>query len=114
VIKPLLLNLERQGSTIMSKYTDTILKQFKNLKTTMSELVSADNKENKRSYIELDPASHELLKQIADKQNTTVEVIYSQAIEHFIANQTKQSNTHISMEQKENNPILSLGNLSKH
>lgn len=79
----------------------------------MSELVLTDNKENKRSYIQLDPETHELLKQIADKRNTTVEVIYSQAIEHYIATQTKQSKSHISMEQKENNPILGLENLSK-
>jgi len=102
----------RQGRT-MSNSTKTIQSQFRTFKSTLKEMISSEKNEDTRPIIELDPRTFEIIKNIAREQKMSVETVYAQAIEHYISKWEDQSNSPITEEQKDNNPILHLDNLTK-
>jgi low affinity Fe/Cu permease len=95
----------------MSKYTHYIQKRFNDFKSKTRELISAEKQETDNPFIELDAKTYEKLKEIADTQESNVEAILNQAVENYIAIKTNQPELYITMEQRENNPILNLDNL---
>jgi low affinity Fe/Cu permease len=95
----------------MSKYIHYIQKRFNDLKAKTRELISAEKQETDNPFIELDAETYEKLKEIADTQESNVEAILNQAVENYIAIKTNQPELYITMEQRENNPILNLDNL---
>lgn len=98
----------------MSNYKKYIQKQFQNLKSTATGLISPENKkENEQHFIELDTAMYDKLKEIADSEQITVESVFNHAIELYISKYKKQFRSQMTLEQKENNPVLYLNNLSK-
>lgn len=79
-------------------------------KSTASEFISSKNEEE--DTLELNPQYYVELKAIADMQHTTVQAIVNRIIVQYLANVPYES-TLISVDQKEDNPLLYLDGICK-
>lgn len=98
----------------MDKWKLYMKNQLRKLKTTTSGFISESGRtDDEAPLIELDPRSYELLKEIADRGQTSVAVLVNRAISQFIDNYDKENKRRISIEQKEKNPLLHLDAFTK-
>lgn len=82
-------------------------------KSTASEFISSRNEEEEEEgTLELNPQYYVELKAIADMQNTTVQAIVNRIIVQYLAGAPYES-TPISVDQKEDNPLLYLDGICK-
>jgi predicted choloylglycine hydrolase len=97
---------------MVNNYKRFIQNQFKKAKSTASEFISSKNEEQEESAIELNPQYYVELKAIADKQHTSVQAIVNGLIVQYLASAPSEL-THISVDQKEDNPLLYLDGICK-
>ena len=81
-------------------------------KSTASEFISSRNEEQEEGIIELNPQYYAELKAIADMQHTTVQAIVNGIIVQYLASAPYEP-TPISVDQKEDNPLLYLDGICK-
>jgi hypothetical protein len=86
---------------------------MKKLKTSANQLVGDRGDQSPDTAIELDAREYEILRQRAERQNTTVQALVSRAVKQFIEQQSKESRSQVSLEQKERNPMLHLDALTQ-
>ncbi|OMF26739.1 hypothetical protein BK133_20075 [Paenibacillus sp. FSL H8-0548] len=97
---------------MVNNYKRFIKNQFEKAKSTASEFISSRSEEQVESTIELNPQYYVELKAIADKQHTTVQAIVNGIVVQYLASAPNES-THISVDQKEDNPLLYLDGICK-
>ncbi|MDQ8739253.1 hypothetical protein [Paenibacillus sp. LHD-38] len=97
---------------MVNNYKRFIQNQFVKVKSTASEFISSRSEEQVESTIELNPQYYVELKAIADMQNTTVQAIVNGIIVQYLASAQNDS-TSISVDQKEDNPLLYLDGICK-
>jgi predicted choloylglycine hydrolase len=95
-----------------NNYKRFIQNQFEKAKSTASEFISTRSEEQEESTIELNPQYYVELKAIADMQHTTVQAIVNGIIVQHLAS-AKYESTSISVDQKEDNPLLYLVGICK-
>jgi len=95
-----------------NNYKRFIQNQFEKAKSTASEFISSRTEEQEEGTIELKPQFYVELKAIADMQNTTVQAIVNGIIVQYLASASYES-TPISVDQKEDNPLLYLDGICK-
>lgn len=81
-------------------------------KSTASEFISSRSEEQEEGAVELNPQYYVELKAIADTQHTTVQAIVNGIIAQYLASVPYES-TPISVDQKEDNPLLYLDGICK-
>jgi hypothetical protein len=95
-----------------NNYKRFIQNQFEKAKSTASEFISSRSEEKEEGTIELNPQYYVELKAIADMQHTTVQAIVNGIIVQYLASAPYES-TPISVDQKEDNPLLYLDGICK-
>ncbi len=95
-----------------NNYKRFIQNQFEKAKSTASEFISSRSEEQEEGTIELNPQYYLELKAIADMQHTTVQAIVDGIIVQYLASAPYES-TPISVDQKEDNPLLYLDGICK-
>lgn len=95
-----------------NNYKRFIQNQFEKAKSTASEFISSRSEEQEEGTIELNPQYYVELKVIADMQHTTVQAIVNGIIVQYLASAPYKS-TPISVDQKEDNPLLYLVGICK-
>lgn len=95
-----------------NNYKRFIQNQFEKAKSTASEFISSRSEEQVEGNIELNPQYYVELKAIADMQHTTVQEIVNGIIAQYLARAPYKS-TPISVDQKEDNPLLYLDGICK-
>ncbi|MNI08103.1 hypothetical protein D3C73_611270 [compost metagenome] len=95
----------------MSNYKRFLHNQLEKAKSTASEFISSKNEED--SSIELDTGMYNELLKIADTRNSSVQHVANEIIAQYLA-AAPQKLPHITVEQKEDNPLLYLDALCKH
>ena len=95
-----------------NNYKSFIQNQFEKAKSTASEFISSRSEEQEEGTMELNPQYYAQLKEIADMQHTTVQAIVNGIIEQYLASAPYES-TPISVDQKEDNPLLYLDGICK-
>lgn len=95
-----------------NNYKRFIQNQFEKAKSTASEFISSRSEEQEEGTIELNPQYYAQLKAIADMQHTTVQAIVGGIIVQYLASAPYES-TPISVDQKEDNPLLYLDGICK-
>lgn len=95
-----------------NNYKRFIQNQFQKAKSTASEFISSRSEEQEEGTIELNPQYYDELKAIADMQHTTVQTIVNGIIVQYLASAPYES-TPISVDQKEDNPLLYLDGICK-
>ncbi len=95
-----------------NNYKRFIQNQFEKAKSTASEFISSRSEEQEEGTIELNPQYYAQLKAIADMQHTTVQAIVDGIIVQYLASAPYES-TPISVDQKEDNPLLYLDGICK-
>lgn len=95
-----------------NNYKRFIQNQFEKAKSTASEFISSRSEEQEEGTIELNPQYYAQLKAIADMQHTTVQAIVDGIIVQYLAS-TPYESTPISVDQKEDNPLLYLDGICK-
>jgi hypothetical protein len=95
-----------------NNYKRFIQNQFEKAKSTASEFISSRSEEQEEGTIELNPQYYVELKAIADMQHTTVQAIVNGIIVQYLASAPYES-TPISVDQKEDNPLLYLVGIAK-
>jgi hypothetical protein len=81
-------------------------------KSTASEFISSRSEEQEEGAIEINPQYYIELKAIADKQQTSVQAIVNGIIVQYLVSAPYES-TPISVDQKEDNPLLYLDGICK-
>lgn len=81
-------------------------------KSVASEFISSRNEEQEECAIELNPQKYAELKAMADMQHTTVQAIVNGIIVQYLASVPYES-TPITVDQKEDNPLLYLDGICK-
>jgi predicted DNA-binding ribbon-helix-helix protein len=97
---------------MVKNYKRFIQNQFEKAKSTASEFISSKSEEQEESTIELNTQYYIELKSIADKQQTTVQAIVNGMIVQYLASIPDERTT-ISVDQKEDNPLLYLDGICK-
>ncbi|WP_169082868.1 hypothetical protein [Paenibacillus sp. PL91] len=97
---------------MVNNYKRFIQNQFQKAKSTASEFISSRNEVQEDSTIELKLQNYVELKAIADKQNTTVQALVNGIIVQYLTS-TPYESTPISVDQKEDNPLLYLDGICK-
>ncbi|MBP1966682.1 hypothetical protein [Paenibacillus aceris] len=95
-----------------NNYKRFIQNQFEKAKSTASEFISSRNEEPEEGIIEINPQYYYELKAIADMQHTTVEAIVNGIIVQYLTSAPHES-APISVDQKEDNPLLYLDGICK-
>ncbi|MFD0693438.1 hypothetical protein ACFQZT_04955 [Paenibacillus sp. GCM10027628] len=95
-----------------NNYKRFIQNQFEKAKSTASEFISSRSEEQEENMIELNPQTYAQLKAIADMQHTTVQAIVSGIIVQHLKSAPDKS-IPISVDQKEENPLLYLDGICK-
>lgn len=95
----------------MANYKRFIQDQFEKAKSTASEFISSKSEDE--GTIELDLQAHEELKNIADQQHTSVQAVVNGILSQYLAS-VRYEAAPISVEQKEDNPLLYLDAICKH
>ncbi|MDQ0878427.1 putative choloylglycine hydrolase [Paenibacillus sp. V4I3] len=95
-----------------NNYKRFIQNQFEKAKSTASEFISSRSEEQEEGTIELDPQYYVELKAIADMQHTTVQAIVNGIIVQYLESAPYEL-TPISVDQKENNPLLYLDGICR-
>ncbi|UKS28438.1 hypothetical protein LOZ80_05740 [Paenibacillus sp. HWE-109] len=95
-----------------NNYKRFIQNQFEKAKSTASEFISSRSEEQEDGIIELNPQYYVELQAIADRQHTTVQAIVNGIIAQYLASAPYES-TPISVDQKEDNPLLYLDGICK-
>ncbi|KRF43767.1 hypothetical protein [Paenibacillus sp. Soil787] len=95
-----------------NNYKRFIQNQFEKAKSSASEFISSRSEEQEEGTIELNPQYYDQLKAIADMQHTTVQEIVNGIIVKHLAGAPYKS-TPISVDQKEDNPLLYLDGICK-
>lgn len=98
----------------MKEYKPFIQNQLQKMKAIASQFTSTKKRDSKNKMIAVDSRSYELLANIAEAQQTTVDAIVNHALEQYIMSRQSQSNLHATLERKEKNPLLYLDALSKN
>ncbi|MDQ0060489.1 hypothetical protein [Paenibacillus harenae] len=96
----------------MNNYKRFVQNQFEKAKATASEFISSKSKVQEEGTIELNPQYYVELKAIADIQHTTVQAIVNGIIVQHLSSAPYES-TPISVDQKEDNPLLYLDGICK-
>jgi hypothetical protein len=97
---------------VANNYKRFIQHQFEKAKSTASELISSRSEEQEEGFIELDRQYYAELKAIADRQDTTVQTFVNGVIAQYLAT-AKYESPPISVDQKEDNPLLYLVGICK-
>lgn len=97
---------------MVNNYKRFIQNQFEKVKSTTSEFISTRSEEQEEGTIELNPQYFAELKAIADMQHTTVQAIVNGIIVQYLTSAPYVS-TPISVDQKEDNPLLYLDGICK-
>jgi hypothetical protein len=95
-----------------NNYKRFIQNQFEKAKSTASEFISSRSEAQEEGTVELNPQYYVELKAIADKQYTTVQAMVNGIIVQYLASAPYES-TPISVDQKEDNPLLYLAGICK-
>ncbi|MDQ0885720.1 putative choloylglycine hydrolase [Paenibacillus sp. V4I9] len=95
-----------------NNYKRFIQNQFEKAKSTASEFISSRSEEQEEGTIELDPQYYVELKAIADMQHTTVQAIVNGILVQYLASASYEL-TPISVDQKEDNPLLYLDGICR-
>lgn len=93
-------------------YKRFIQNQFEKAKSTASEFISPRNEELEEGTIELKSPYYAELKAMADRKQTTVDEIVNEIIAHYLTSSPTKT-TPISVDQKEENPLLYLDGICK-
>ncbi|MDU0200763.1 MULTISPECIES: hypothetical protein [Paenibacillus] len=93
-------------------YKRFIQNQLEKAKSTASEFITSRSEEQEEDTIELSPQAYDELRAIADMQNTTVQEIVNSIIAQYLESSPYEL-THISVDQKEDNPLLYLDGICK-
>jgi predicted choloylglycine hydrolase len=95
-----------------NNYKSFIQNQFEKAKSTASEFISSRSEEQEEDTVEIHPHYYVELKAMADMKQTTVQAIVNEIIvQHLSSTPTKS--TPISVDQKEENPLLYLDGICK-
>ncbi|MDR6550278.1 hypothetical protein [Paenibacillus qinlingensis] len=95
-----------------NNYKRFIQNQYEKAMSTASELISPRNEKQEEGMIELNPQYYDELQAIADMRHTTVQAVVNGIIVQYLTDATYGS-TPISVNQKEDNPLLYLDGLCK-
>ncbi|MDD9268318.1 hypothetical protein ACFPES_14860 [Paenibacillus sp. GCM10023248] len=93
-------------------YKRFIQNQIERAKSTASEFISSRSEEQEEAFIELELENYMELKTIADRQHTSVDAIVNGIIAQYLTSDPYEP-TPISVDQKEDNPLLYLDGLCK-
>lgn len=93
-------------------YKRFIQNQFDRAKSSASEFISSRTKELEEGTIKLNPQYYDELKTIAEIQNKTVQELVNEIFVQFLAKAVYELPP-ISVEQKEDNPLLYLDGICK-
>lgn len=96
----------------MNHYKRFIQNQFEKAKSTATEFISSRSEEPEKNTIELLSQHYVELKALADMQQTTVQAIVNGVVIQYLASTPSESAT-ISVDQKEDNPLLYLDAICK-
>lgn len=98
---------------MVNNYKRFIQNQFEKAKSTASEFISTRSEEElEDGMIELNPQYYVELQEIADMQHTSVQEIVNGIVHQYLANASYESPP-ISVDQKEDNPLLYLVGICK-
>ncbi|WP_424765548.1 hypothetical protein [Paenibacillus sp. sgz302251] len=97
---------------MVNNYKRFIQNQFEKARSTASEFISSRSEEQDEGTIELNPQYYVELKAIADMQHTTVQTIVNGIIVQYLASSPYEA-TPISVDKKEDNPLLYLDGICK-
>jgi hypothetical protein len=95
----------------VSAFANSWVDKIKIRKASSNFLFKTKERE-RTTCIELDPAIYHELKQQANNQKTTVTAIIYRAIEFYRTMNLPQDETKISIERKDNNPLLLLDGIA--
>jgi hypothetical protein len=95
----------------VANYKNFIQNQLKKAKSTASELISSRDEDD--DTLQLDAEAYDELKKMADLQHTSVQAIAHGIIDQYLESVAYNS-TPISVEQKEDNPLLYLDAICKN
>jgi hypothetical protein len=95
-----------------NSYKRFIRHQFNKAKTAASDFITTTIDGPEEGAVKLNPRVYAELKAIADQQQTTVREIVHEMIAHYLAKGDRESIA-ISVDQKEENPLLYLDGLCK-
>ncbi|MFF2885986.1 hypothetical protein [Paenibacillus sp. NPDC057967] len=97
-----------------NKYKRFIQNQYEKAKSTASGFISSKGEDQEEGTIELNPQYYVELKAIADLQRTNVQAIVNEIIvQYLVSVNGKYESTPISVDQKEDNPLLYLDGICK-
>lgn len=93
-------------------YKRFIQNQLEKAKSTASEFITSRSEEQEEDTLELNPDIYNELRAIADMQHTTVQEIVNGIIAQYLESAPYEV-THISVDQKEDNPLLYLDGICR-
>ncbi|MBA2941126.1 hypothetical protein HZF08_22875 [Paenibacillus sp. CGMCC 1.16610] len=93
-------------------YKRFIQNQLEKAKSTASEFITSRSDEQDEDTLELSPDTYDQLRVIANMQHTTVQEIVNSIITQYLESSPYEI-THISVDQKEDNPLLYLDGICK-
>ncbi|RJE88343.1 hypothetical protein D3P07_10045 [Paenibacillus sp. 1011MAR3C5] len=98
----------------MNKYKSFIQNQYEKAKSTASGFISSRGEEQEEGTIELNSQYYVELKAIADMQGTNVQAFVNGIIAQYLVSVNAQyESIPISVDQKEENPLLYLDGICK-
>lgn len=95
-----------------TNYKRFLQNQFEKAKSSASEFISSRSDDSRDGFIELNPQVYLDLQVIADMQHTTVEAIVNDILLQYLSS-SEQELSPISVDQKEENPLLYLDAICK-
>ncbi|WJH35135.1 hypothetical protein N6H14_03245 [Paenibacillus sp. CC-CFT747] len=102
----------------MDKNLDKIKGYMEKLKASASNLVTErqgqEERDEEDTSVILDRRVYTMLRQRAEHRHTTVEALVERAVQQYIAAQAAEKTLQVSVERKENNPLLYLDGLTKN
>ncbi|WP_010272644.1 hypothetical protein [Paenibacillus senegalensis] len=99
----------------MDKFKKYVETQFDRVKRSASQLVSEPDSSSsidEEPSIELDPRVYELLRQKAERENTTIQALFHRAVQLLLEDKETEERIPVSAEQIQRNPLLSLDGLT--
>ena len=101
----------------MNKYKNYMQDQWDKLKTTATRVITDKEEEEgetfEDNFVELEPHTYAKLKKLAVEHQTSVQSIVHYALEQYLAKPVAASASHITLEQRERNPLLCLDGITK-
>lgn len=98
----------------MVKWKNNVVHQFRKVKSATTNFITERRDPSEDAPdIEIDPRKYEVFMQLAERKNTSVNELIQRALAQYAEIESSEINRRIPDQQKDNNPLLKLDNMTK-